>query len=581
MSDVGEVDSLLAKAIKEQRNRLETFGIISAIMLIIVASWYIWPGIDGNADFLPRFGPGIILVVLALAIQDFIDYGPKHRSRIGIISAISWPPLLMIGMNAFSTNEEMMVRIGYGLMIGIGYTSYSTMSKLLTGTIQAVRFRGIIQFVGSTSATALLISNPPEGIVMYTSIGICIIAFIISIYDTVGKDPDKAARRKFKVARESLELKILELRAQGVQVDQAASLLQNATEVGYADPKEGTILLNLALDDIERTVAMSSDISDIRDDVYSAVQRADDIAPTAKRAQKILSQGDREMELGSLREAEMLFRKAKTHANEIIEYWGKAEEAIAEAKRALSGCEGTQYEPLKRAVRDAEEALLREAPAEAMGLVIAVPEHVENLGSAGEIAADTIDEAKRVVEAAAGIDDADFSNRIEKSQSAFDSGDFSLARGLADSVIREVTREAEAMVEVQKAWRQRKKLTARWSEYSNSEDGDEKLLAVNKARKAKQWSHAAMLLEQITNELDSEIAANSEAGELLAFLQEEWRDLRNKLDTSGIKFNDSERSSCEAAIGQAVEAHKKGDNDACLTNLGVADGLMEKLRRRA
>ncbi len=580
MTEVADVDALLAKALKEQRNRLESLGIISAITLVIVASWYIWPGIDGRADFLARFGPGIVLVVLALAMQDLIDFGPKQRSRIGALSAIAWAPLLMLGMSAFNTSDSATIRLGYALLALMGIASYNFSSGVLTGTLQAVRFRGLVQLLGATSATALLLSESFEGIVLYSSIVICFLAFGVAIFDAIGKDPEKGVRKEFKTLRDKIEIRILELRAEGIQLDQAASLLQGASEVGYVNPKEGITILNLALDDIERTLAMSSDISDIRIDAVEAVEKADDIAPTAKRAKKILTQGDREMELGSMREAEMLFRKAKKHAGEIIEFWIQAESAIADAKRALSGCDGAQYEPLKRSVKDAEEALLREEPAEAAGLALSVPEHVENLTTSGDFAAETLDEAKRSVEAAEGIDDSDFSLRLEQANNALESGDYSLARGLADSILREVTREAEAMVEVQKAWRQRKKLISRWADWANSEEWDSRLKEVDKARKGKQWSHAAMLLEQITNELDSEGAASSEAGELLQFLQEEWRVLRDKLEAAGIKVKDAERKGCEATVGEASVALKKGDIETCLSKLGDADSRMEKLRRR-
>ena len=89
-----------------------------------------------------------------------------------------------------------------------------------------------------------------------------------------------------------------------------------------------------------------------------------------------------------------------------------------------------------------------------------------------------------------------------------------------------------------------------------------------------------MLLEQITNELDSEGAASSEAGELLQFLQEEWRVLRDKLEAAGIKVKDAERKGCEATVGEASVALKKGDIETCLSKLGDADSRMEKLRRR-
>ena len=158
MTEVADVDALLAKALKEQRNRLESLGIISAITLVIVASWYIWPGIDGRADFLARFGPGIVLVVLALAMQDLIDFGPKQRSRIGALSAIAWAPLLMLGMSAFNTSDSATIRLGYALLALMGIASYNFSSGVLTGTLQAVRFRGLVQLLGATSATALLLS---------------------------------------------------------------------------------------------------------------------------------------------------------------------------------------------------------------------------------------------------------------------------------------------------------------------------------------------------------------------------------------------------------------------------------------
>jgi len=104
--------------------------------------------------------------------------------------------------------------------------------------------------------------------------------------------------------------------------------------------------------------------------------------------------------------------------------------------------------------------------------------------------------------------------------------------------------------------------------------------AIDKARKRKQWSHAAMLLEQLTAELDASSAASGEAGELLDFLKSEWRELRNKLEAAGIKVDDAERNGCEAAIGEANVAHTKGDVETTLEKLGVADSLMEKLRRR-
>ena len=580
VGDVGEVESRLDAAIAEQRQRLEMLGIFSALALVGTATWYAWPAIDGRVELLPRLGPGIILMVLALAMQDFVDFGPKHRSRLGAGAALCWPPLLVLGTGLSDFDSAPSVLVGYGLFLVIGYVCFQFASKTLTGSLQAVRYRGIVQLLGVATGASIILSEPPDGSALYAGLGVVGLALAVSLSDLFGRDEDRPARLKFAARRDALEGKILQLRSEGVKLDQAASLFQTATEVGYKDPKEGMALLSASEDDLERTLALSSDIQAIRADAADAVEQADDVAPTAKRPAKCLAQGDREAKLGSLREAEMLFRKAKGHAHDIIEFWAKAEASIGDAKRSLAGCEGSQFEPLFRAVKDAEEALEREEPAEAAGLAASVPGHVENLGQTGEGAEETLDEAKRAVEAAKGIDDADFAVRLTQADEALASGDFSLARGMADSVLREVTRESESMVEVQKGWRQRKKLLKRWEGRADEAEWDAKLDAIDKARKRKQWSHAAMLLEQLTAELDASSAASGEAGELLDFLKSEWRELRNKLEAAGIKVDDAERNGCEAAIGEANVAHGIGDVETTLEKLGVADSLMEKLRRR-
>ena len=56
--------------------------------------------------------------------------------------------------------------------------------------------------------------------------------------------------------------------------------------------------------------------------------------------------------------------------------------------------------------------------------------------------------------------------------------------------------------------------------------------------------------------------------------------MRNQCDASGIKIDDDDRKSTEEAVALAAEAHKAGRIDEALESLGLADGFMEKLRRR-
>ena len=74
--------------------------------------------------------------------------------------------------------------------------------------------------------------------------------------------------------------------------------------------------------------------------------------------------------------------------------------------------------------------------------------------------------------------------------------------------------------------------------------------------------------------------ASEEANELLEYVVGEWNILRNQCDASGIKVDDDDRRSVEEAIALATDAHKAGRVDEALESLGLADGFMERLRRR-
>ena len=126
------------------------------------------------------------------------------------------------------------------------------------------------------------------------------------------------------------------LKSQGSAVDQAASLVMTAREEGHRDPDWGMKLLDEADDDIERSLSLADDVEIIKNDALQAVETAEEIAPIVKRPRKAWDMGQREVELGSLREGEALFRQAKKRAMEVIEWWEKAEEAIREASALLS-----------------------------------------------------------------------------------------------------------------------------------------------------------------------------------------------------------------------------------------------------
>ncbi len=87
-------------------------------------------------------------------------------------------------------------------------------------------------------------------------------------------------------------------------------------------------------------------------------------------------------------------------------------------------------------------------------------------------------------------------------------------------------------------------------------------------------------MEELTSDLDAMSAAEGEAKELLDFINEEWKNLRNRLESSGIGPGDKDRLSCESSISKAKQDLDSGDVESCLGSLGESDALMERLRRR-
>ena len=136
------------------------------------------------------------------------------------------------------------------------------------------------------------------------------------------------------------------------------------------------------------------------------------------------------------------------------------------------------------------------------------------------------------------------------------------------------------MDEIRRALRQKKQLVKQFESRQDSAEWQNKLDEIIKSADEKQWTHAATLLDRLTTELDKSGREADEAGELLNFLTEEWKVLRNQLEAAMIKLDDPERLQCEAEVSKAGENLTLGNIENCLENLANADDLMEKLRRR-
>ncbi len=562
-----------------QRRKVSSLALFCAFTTIASAAWYMWPALNNESiAIFNRLGPVGLLLASALLLQDLVEPDARARGRLGAAGSLSWPAIAILGIDCFSTEGSVLV--GHLLMFVVSAGCLFTSREYLRGSLDAQRFRGIMTLGGLTIGGAILLSSNPESNPMIVGALILSLSGLLVVQDLFGGDLDRAERKRFGRTLDALEVRILNLQAQGVSLDQASSLCRNASDVGYKDPELGFSILAQAEEDIERTLALADDITEIRQVCADTVEQASEIAPTAKKPLRSMNAGDRERDLGSLREAEMLYRRAKKLALNIIQHWAAAENQIAESSQLISKLEGSQHQQLHDLLLQAKEALAKEDCVLALEIATTIPDHVANLGEASEGAEEAYIEAVQVMEESEGLDLKLWNKRLESAKEHLDQGEFSLARGVSDGIIREVKKEREAMGDVQRALRQKKNIQKRWEGHIDADAWEERLKDVAAASKRKSWSHAAALLERLTSDLDALDAASGDANELLTYVQDEWSKLRKKLEAAGIKAIDGERAACEKAVGNADSAYKEGRLEDTLTALGEADGLMEKLRRR-
>lgn len=575
-----DLEAAIKAESKSRLDKVEKLAGLSALVLLGAAVWLAWPtlksGIAGNSlnsDLMYA----LIIIAWGIFVQDLGIMDKKSRSRIGIIATVAWLPLAVVALSNFE--GEISELIGMSILLIVSYALFATSREILQGDVAVMKFRSVMGVLGFVLSASLLSTVSFDDISAYLQTGICAVGLLLVLSDWFGNDDQRGLRKQFDARLNKLEERILILRSQGAAVDQAASLIMTAREEGHREPEWGMRLLNEAEEDIERSLSLAGDVDEIKSDSLNSVEKAEEIAPIAKRPRKAWEMGQREVELGSLREGEALFRQAKQRANEIIEWWEKAEEAIREGAALLAASQHTQ-ENLEEILADAKKKLNAEKPKKAYEFAMVIPDQIAASGDALVAAEAAVAEAAKQLKGADGINKSLLEERLESAEEALEQGNSSQAKGLADGIVREINAEREAMDDVRRALRQKVHLVSRWSDREDAKDWDDRLAEIESCADDLEWTHAATLLERLTKDLDAEGKASDEANELLEYVLDEWNVLRNQCDASGIKLDDDDRKSAEEAIALASEAHKAGRIDEALESLGLADGFMERLRRR-
>ena len=562
------------RVIREHRVRVERIALSVTFLLIFSASWWLFSGLFGSPELLSRLGPISLIFISSLVVIDLIDYGLIEKSRIGVIANICYPTLLALSISNLRFNDVLISGSIYFLM---AIFLWFLAKKNLSITHSSRRWRGLTSILGLAFSASVMYSISSE-IQIYMIVFTCIL--ITMIPDLLSKDENHKSRKDFIKKLDLVEEQVLLLRSQGISLEQASSILKKAREDCWNEPEKGLTVILLAEEEIERVKALANDLDEIKQETHLFMKKAESIAPGVHGPRKAFESGQKESDFGSLREAEILFRLSKKRSEIIIQHWQNAIDEIASAEELISIVQGITLDSINSIIDSAKEALESENPVEAIKIASSVPGHLESLESTTTEAKEAIIEAEKAIQEVEGSFSVSTKERLVESKVALESGNSSLAKGLATSILRDINKMSESMQNVQRGLRQRKKLTAVFPSGKSGDQWRNQLEDIETKVNSEQWVEASELLELLTKNLQQYEKSRSEALELYSFVESEWIDLRKKLDSSNIKVNDSMRMNAESKLSESKKLLEEGDIDSTLSSLGKTDEIMENLRRR-
>ena len=549
------------RVIAQHRSRVEKVAMMGTLLLITSAGWWLFPAMDGSVELLPRMGPVIAMFVAALMLMDLIDHGPVERSRIAIASGLAWPMVIAMAIDSFGDGDR---TLASAILILVAISLLLHWRNALGGSLSTRRLRAFSGLAGIAIGIAIVISL---GLELLIAVVFALACIGMVTPDLMAKDDVHKERKKFANELDEAEARMLELRSKNSGLEQASSLIQQAREAGWKDPARGMVLIEEADREAKRIMEMAVDIDAIRSDSLSAVEKAEEVAPVVQGPRRAFTMGDREAGHGSLREAEILYRLAKTKAEAIEENWQLAAESIATAEKAIAAKSGSASDSIRGILTAAKEAMDAEEPAEALHIASSIPAHIESLEASSGEAEVAIADAEAALKSAEGELALANIERLTEAKEALAKGDVPLAKGLADSLAREVRETSDAMQEVQRALRQKKQISARFPSGQANQFWQSRLEEVETAASSGAWTNASQFLTSLTNDLATYESEASEAKELLDFVQSEWSELRRRLDSSSIAPTDESRRATEAAVNKATQALDSGQIQDCLTSL--------------
>ena len=560
------------RVVAKHRNRVDRVGLVSQLLLISLGAWWIFSSFGSETSYMERFAPGAVLFSSALMMPDLVEFGPIQRTRVSTACCIAWPPLLAFAEVNRSDDGNLGAVI---LLVLASAALFSSSRHILRSDVNSRRWRGLMTTFGFGLAIPIVLTNPnPESLLI-----VGVPAILTTIPPLLTKDGLEEQRKKFTERLKIAESRILGLQSGNSLLQQPNSLLKTAREEGWKNPEKGINLISDAEREVDRILSFLSDIDEVKTQSIASIERAEAITGTPGRARAILDSALAELDNGSLRMAENKFREAKSMAEKIETHWQEAKDAIEEAEKSISSGDGHLVRGLISTLEEAKKAMTEENPEYALAIVSEIPSQMGDVEGLMERAKKSLKDAENEISSSDSDSIDDLQQRLAEANEALEGGNPSLAIGLSDGVTRSLRGEAAAKTSVQRALRQRKSIEDEIPLGDVGSEWRDRLEKVTSLAESGNWVEANDSMQALTIELESLSSRKREAREMLDFLVDDWRKLRNRLDSSGVSVDDGMRIETERALSDSENHLSEGRIDSCLGCLGNADSSMEALRR--
>ena len=561
------------RVITKQIKRLENISLFTSLTIILIGAWWLFNSIDSDSSAIIRFGPVIILFISAFLINDLIIFSSREKFRLGTFSNIFWPCILAFVILQIEPPINLFPNI---ILLIIAIFLFYFSHSIFIESIQSRRWRGISSLLG-LSISISIISQSDSFNKFALVIGIQLITIIP---DFLFNDDKSEERKEFSLQLKKLELRIIESQNQIFGMQQPNSLLKSAKEVGWKDPDLGLELVKDANNEISRLLYLKQDLLEIKNDTEETISRLEQLKNHPNGPREMFISGENEMNLGSFVEAELLFRKSKEKSIFLEKYWDQASRKIDEAIQLVKSDNTKFTDNLNSLIDSSKEAMRRERPDEAIKILESLSSHLEGVNDIIQEAKRSINEAEIAISSVSENINYDLLDRLEQSKIALEEGDASLAKGLSDSVLRQIKNISEAMNRVQIALKQRIKIQERFPEGKNYEYWEGRLNSIITNANKFDWIEASSLLEKLIKELDELENQSKETFELLEFIQSDWAKLRNRAESNGIGPENEERKSLEKKILYAENLLNEGEIQESLKMIAICDEILESIRRK-